>query len=78
MIKPDPLDVNIDIDYAVGSEMLSVMQIDFVLERVDVLVCFSVNLAPTALLQGDTVVKVLYYKSEGRRFDPSWCHWNIY
>ena len=22
-----------------------------------------------------TVVKVLYYKSEGRWFDPSWCHW---
>ena len=21
-----------------------------------------------------TVVKVLYYKSEGRWFDPSWCH----
>jgi len=24
-----------------------------------------------------TVVKVLYYKSEGRWFDPSWCHWNF-
>ena len=24
---------------------------------------------------GDTVVKVLCYKSEGRWFDPSWCHW---
>ena len=22
-----------------------------------------------------TVVKVLCYKSEGRWFDPSWCHW---
>ena len=22
-----------------------------------------------------TVVKVLCYKSEGRRFDPSWCQW---
>ena len=22
-----------------------------------------------------TVVKVLCYKSEGRRFDPGWCHW---
>jgi len=21
------------------------------------------------------VVKVLCYKSEGRRFDPSWCQW---
>ena len=24
---------------------------------------------------GSTVVKVLCYKSEGRWFDPSWCHW---
>ena len=24
-----------------------------------------------------TVVKVLCYKSEGHRFDPSWCHWNF-
>jgi hypothetical protein len=23
---------------------------------------------------GGTVIKVLCYKSEGRRFDPSWCH----
>jgi len=23
--------------------------------------------------RGGTVVKVLYYKSEGRWFDPSWC-----
>ena len=22
-----------------------------------------------------TVVEVLCYKSEGRWFDPSWCHW---
>jgi len=30
------------------------------------------------LLTGDlggTVVKVLCYKSEGRWFDPVWCHW---
>jgi len=27
--------------------------------------------------RGDTVVKVLCYKSEGRWFDPSWCHWNF-
>ena len=26
---------------------------------------------------GSTVVKVLRYKSEGRWFDPSWCHWNF-
>ena len=25
--------------------------------------------------RGSTVVKVLCYKSEGRCFDPSWCHW---
>jgi len=24
--------------------------------------------------RGRTVVKVLCYKSEGRWFDPSWCH----
>ena len=24
--------------------------------------------------RGSTVVKVLYYNSEGRWFDPSWCH----
>jgi len=23
------------------------------------------------------VVKVLCYKSEGRCFDPRWCHWNF-
>ena len=26
---------------------------------------------------GDTVVKVLYYKSEGRWFDSRWCYWNF-
>jgi len=25
--------------------------------------------------RGSTVVKVLWYKSEGRWFDPSWCQW---
>ena len=25
--------------------------------------------------RGSTVVKELYYKSEGRCFDPSWCQW---
>ena len=25
--------------------------------------------------RGDTVVKVLCYKSEGRWLDPSWCQW---
>ena len=27
--------------------------------------------------RGGTVVKVLCYKSEGRWFDPKWCHWNF-
>jgi len=27
--------------------------------------------------RGGTVVKVLHYKSEGRWFDPNWCHWNF-
>ena len=27
--------------------------------------------------RGSTVVKVLCYKSEGRWFDPRWCHWNF-
>jgi hypothetical protein len=26
---------------------------------------------------GDTVVKVLCYKSEGRWFDSRWCHWKF-
>ena len=25
--------------------------------------------------RGSSVVKVLCYKSDGRWFDPSWCHW---
>ena len=25
----------------------------------------------------DTMVKMLCYKSEGRWFDPSWCHWKF-
>jgi len=35
---------------------------------------------PLPICSGDrsiTVVKVLCYKSEGRWFDPSWCHWNF-
>jgi len=27
---------------------------------------------------GSAVVKILYYKSEGRWFDPSWCQWNFH
>jgi len=28
--------------------------------------------------RGNTVVKVLCYKLEGRWFDPSWCQWNFH
>jgi len=43
-------------------------------------VCVSVLLpfkfqGAHSLIRGSTVVKVLCYKSEGRWFDPSWCHW---
>jgi hypothetical protein len=31
----------------------------------------------TGTADGDTVVKVLCYKSEGRWFDSGWCHWNF-
>ena len=27
--------------------------------------------------RGNTVVKVLCYKLEGRWFDPSWCQWTF-
>ena len=27
--------------------------------------------------RGSTVVKVLWYKSKGRWFDSTWCHWNF-
>ena len=29
-------------------------------------------------ISGSSVVKVLCYKSEGRCFDSSWCHWNFF
>ena len=28
--------------------------------------------------RGSTVVKVLFYKSGGRWFDPSWCQWTFH
>jgi len=28
-------------------------------------------------VRGSTAVKVLCYKSEGRWFDPNWCHWKF-
>jgi len=34
----------------------------------------SINLSGD---RGSTALKVLCYKSEGRWFDPSWCHWNL-
>ena len=38
------------------------------------------NFLSTSKKKGErssTVVKVLRYKSEGRWFDPRWCHWNF-
>ena len=29
-------------------------------------------------VRGSTVVKALCYKSEGRWFDPRWCHWKYF
>jgi len=31
----------------------------------------------TIVDRGSTVVKVLRYKSEGRWFHSTWCHWNF-
>ena len=39
---------------------------------------FIVSLTQYLGDRGDTVVKVPYYKSEGRWFDPRWCHWNFF
>ena len=36
-----------------------------------------ITLLPCNWYRGDTVVKVLCYKSEGRWFDSIWCHWNF-
>jgi len=36
------------------------------------------NLLATIGDRGDTVVKVLCYKSEGCWFDPGWCNWNFF
>jgi hypothetical protein len=39
----------------------------------------AINFAVSLLCgdRGSTVVKVLRYKSEGRRFDPGWCQFFI-
>jgi len=42
----------------------------------DVVAYFSHNIY-TCGDRGGTVVKVLCYKSEGRWFDPSCCHWTF-
>ena len=41
----------------------------------DVETTSAVGLAHRCGDRGSTVVNVLCYKSEGRWFDPSWCHW---
>ena len=38
---------------------------------------YFIMLVESGWNRGSTVVKVLCYKSEGRWFDPSWCHWNF-
>jgi len=41
-------------------------------------ICMKYNKLPISLGDcGSTVVNVLCYKSEGRWFDPRWCHWNF-
>jgi hypothetical protein len=35
----------------------------------------NLSISLKLLVWGDTVVKVLCYKSEGRWFDPSWFQW---
>ena len=48
-----------------GFEMWSTTRTNF---------CIHTLYLPTGDV-GGTVVKVLYYKSEGRWFDPSWSQW---
>ena len=36
---------------------------------------FSIHIGKMEGGRDSTVVKVLYYNSEGRWFDPSWCQW---
>jgi len=49
-------------------------------QNAELLVLDLVVYIVTTVIKGDrgsTEVKVLCYKSEGRWFDPSWCHWNF-
>jgi hypothetical protein len=41
------------------------------------LIVFPISIYEAYGDRGGTVVKVLCYKSEGRWFDPIWCHWNF-
>ena len=38
--------------------------------------CFHYGMCVYRGDRGSTVVRVLRYKSKGRWFDPSWCHWH--
>jgi len=43
--------------------------------------CLNLNILIISSVKADrssTVVKMLCYKSEGRWFDPRWCHWNFF
>jgi len=50
----------------------------FSTKKILVMICgdFSVGKCNT-WDRGGTVVKALCYKSEGRWYDPSWCHWDF-
>ena len=54
---------------------------DITFQRIHSAVCLCIHfIIYTTVNTRDnrsTVVKVLCYKSEGRWFDPSWCHWNF-
>jgi len=49
----------------------------FVILKFDSTTFQAKNILPLLLRvdRGSTVVNVPCYKSEGRWFDPSWCHW---
>ena len=58
-----------------SQEMTSLLQVGFFCKSYTNQVLFNESKEMNGD-RGSTVVKVLCYKSEGRWFDPSWCHWN--
>jgi len=47
-------------------------------ERTEMYVTDPADLQLSTCDRFSTVVKMLCYKSEGRWFDPRWCHWNFF